>query len=100
MNEIAAFFHIVPWPPAATPLLWASVVLIVGALLGELAFRGLSWPRVVGYSAVGMCVAAAGFGLGDGPRPRDVRLVVDLALGLLLFELGSRVSLRWLRANC
>lgn len=99
MNEIAAFFHIVPWPPAATPLLWASVVLIVGALLGELAFRWLRWPRIVGYSAVGMCVAAAGFGLGDGPMPRDVRLVVDLALGLLLFELGSRVSLRWLRAN-
>jgi len=28
-----------------------------------------------------------------------VRLIVDLALGLLLFELGSRVSVRWLRAN-
>jgi Kef-type K+ transport system membrane component KefB len=27
------------------------------------------------------------------------RLVVDLALGILLFELGSKVNLRWLKAN-
>ncbi|WP_170936130.1 cation:proton antiporter, partial [Pandoraea sp. PE-S2R-1] len=28
-----------------------------------------------------------------------IRLLIDLALGLLLFELGSRLNLKWMRAN-
>ncbi len=99
MADIAAFFLIDTWPPVPDLLFWVSVTLVGGALLGEAAFRWLRLPRIVGYSVAGMAVAAAGFGVVDGRLPRDARLVVDLALALLLFELGSRVSLRWLRAN-
>ena len=99
MADIAAFFLIMEWPPVPDLLFWVSVTLVGGALLGESAFRWLHLPRIVGYSAAGMAVAAAGFGVVDGRLPGNARLVVDLALALLLFELGSRVSLRWLRAN-
>lgn len=99
MADIAAFFLIEQWPPVPDLLFWVSVTLVGGALLGEAAFRWLRLPRIVGYSAAGMAVAAAGFGVVDGRLPGNARLVVDLALALLLFELGSRVSLRWLRAN-
>ena len=99
MADIAAFFLIEAWPPVPDLLFWVSATLVGGALLGEAAFRGLRLPRIVGYSAAGMAVGAAGFGVVDGHLPRDARMVVDLALALLLFELGSRVSLRWLRAN-
>lgn len=99
MADIAAFFLITEWPPVPDLLFWVSVTLVGGALLGESAFRWLRLPRIVGYSAAGMAVAAAGFGVVDGRLPGNARLVVDLALALLLFELGSRVSLRWLRAN-
>ena len=99
MADIAAFFLIEAWPPVPDLLFWVSATLVGGALLGEAAFRGLRLPRIVGYSAAGMAVGAAGFGVVDGNLPRDARMVVDLALALLLFELGSRVSLRWLRAN-
>ena len=99
MAEIAAALQIAQWPPVPDLLFWVSVTLIGGALLGETAFRWLRLPRIVGYSAAGMAVAAAGFGVVDGRLPGNARLVVDLALALLLFELGSRVSLRWLRAN-
>ncbi|MFZ2650657.1 MAG: cation:proton antiporter [Burkholderiaceae bacterium] len=99
MADIAAFFQIESWPPVPDALFWASLTLIAGALLGEAVFRWLGLPRIVGYSAAGMAAAAAGLGLEGSRLQGDVRLVVDLALALLLFELGSRVSLRWLRGN-
>lgn len=87
------------WPPAPGMVFWQALTLVVGALLGEGAYRWLRLPRIVGYSAAGMGIAAAGFGLAGARLSPESRLVVDLALGLLLFELGSRVSLRWLRNN-
>ncbi|AKJ31522.1 cation:proton antiporter [Caldimonas brevitalea] len=80
-------------------LVGTSLVLIAGALIGEVVFRRLGLPRIVGYSLVGMFVGAAGYGVASGDISGTVRLVVDLALALLLFELGARVQLRWLRTN-
>jgi len=99
MTDIAGYLHIAQWPPRPDVLFWISLTLVGGALLGEAVFRALGLPRIVGYSAAGMVIAVAGAGLGEGRLHGNVRVIVDLALGLLLFELGSRVSLRWLRAN-
>lgn len=99
LAEIADTLQIVPWPPQADALLASAVVLVLGALLGQFAERVLGLPRIVGYGAIGMVVAWAGFGLPDGHLPVAWRLVVDLALAVMLFELGSRVHLRWLRRN-
>ncbi len=99
MIDIATFLHVQPWPPVADLMGWVALALVAGALLGEAMFRWLGLPRIVGYVAAGMGVAATGYGLSDGRLHDEVRLIVDLALALLLFELGSRVNLRWLRAN-
>lgn len=90
---------IMSWPPVPDALLWLSLVLIAGALLAEGVFRLFGLPRIVGYSLAGMAVGMAGYGVAAGPVPGGLRLVIDLALALLLFELGSRVHLRWLRTN-
>jgi Kef-type K+ transport system membrane component KefB len=99
LADLAAFLQIDPWPPDPGPLFWLALALIAGALLGELVQRTLGVPRIIGYGTVGLALAAGGFGLQGGALPPAVRLVVDLALGVLLFELGSRVRLAWLRAN-
>jgi Kef-type K+ transport system membrane component KefB len=99
MESLATFFHIGHWPPRPDLLFWIALILLAGALLGGLVQRAFKLPRIVGYSVVGMLVAMLGSGLGDGQLQGTDRLIVDLALALLLFELGSRVSLRWLRAN-
>lgn len=79
--------------------LWpVTAVLVAGALAGEFVARWTRLPRVVGYTATGCIAAALGFGT-PMPLGGAARLVVDVALGLLLFEIGSRVNLRWLRAN-
>jgi Kef-type K+ transport system membrane component KefB len=99
LADLAAFLQIDPWPPDPGPLFWLSLALIAGALLGEGVQRLFGVPRIIGYGAVGIALAAGGFGLQGGALPPAVRLVVDLALGVLLFELGSRVRLAWLRDN-
>ena len=99
MPDIAAYLHFDRWPPQPDLLFWLALTLVAGALLGGLVFRGLGLPRIVGYSAAGMVLALFGLGLKNGELMGTDRLIVDLALALLLFELGSRVSLRWLRVN-
>jgi Kef-type K+ transport system membrane component KefB len=81
-------------PPEA--LFVITAMLVAGALAGEFIARTTRLPRLVGYTAAG-CVAAA-VGLG-APQPLSgaARVLVDLAMALLLFEIGSRVHLRWLR---
>ena len=99
MESLAAYFHIDRWPPRPDLLFWIALILLAGALLGDLVQRTLRLPRITGYCAAGLLVAIFGKGLGDGLLLGTDRLIVDLALALLLFELGSRVSLRWLRNN-
>jgi Kef-type K+ transport system membrane component KefB len=99
IDELVAYLQIAPWPLQPDVIFWSALMLVTGGSLGELVFRKAGLPRIVGYSAVGMVIAVIGHGSGDHYLNGAVRVIVDLALGLLLFELGSRVSLRWLRAN-
>ena len=92
-------FFLPAWPPVPDAVLWVSLTIVVAGLLGEFVFRAFRLPRVVGYAAVGTIVSAFGPGLDGGTLRPSFRLIVDLALALLLFELGSRINLRWLRAN-
>jgi len=80
-------------------MFWIALTLVCAALLGHLVHHQLSLPRVIGYSAMGMSLAALGTGLPDGALLGTERLIVDLALAVLLFELGAHVPLDWLRAN-
>ncbi|MEF7613423.1 cation:proton antiporter [Aquincola sp. MAHUQ-54] len=86
-----------PWALRPDTLLGASLLMVAAALLGELAWRRLRWPRLTGYAAVGAVLAVAGLGVtGDEGA---LRLAVDVALALLLFEAGARLNLRWLGRN-
>jgi len=86
-----------PWALRPDTLLGVTLLLIAAALLGELVWRTLRWPRMIGYVTVGTLLALVG--VGADPGQPAVRLVIDIALGLLLFETGSRLNLRWLVAN-
>lgn len=84
--------------PTPEPVFWAALLLVTGALAGELIARTTRWPRVVGYTLAGYAAALGGIG-AEIPLAGLARLVIDVALALLLFEIGSRVRLGWLRAN-
>ena len=86
---------------AVTPssgLMFVVGVLLAGALAGEFIAATTRLPRVVGYTLAGCVAAALGHGVAM-PLSGAAQVVCDLALGLLLFEIGCRVHLRWLRRN-
>lgn len=92
--------HFIPaWPPVATPLAWIAVLLLAAILAGESARRFLRVSRVIGYLAVGVLLGPAAGGFIDDGTAGQLRIFVDIAVGMLLFELGQRVDLSWLRRN-
>ncbi len=101
MSSVAGFLP--AWPLESPPLLWFALTLVAAAVLGELVFHRLRLPRITGYVLAGLVAGALGGGdivrATLGSAGGWAAIVVELALGVLLFELGNRVNLGWLRAN-
>lgn len=84
--------------PLPYQLAW-PVALTLTWMLGEMAHR---WSRLPRISVYGL----AGFGFGNlasaylPPSEAELfMLLANLAFGLILFELGYRINLRWLQRN-
>jgi len=82
-----------------TPLAWVAVLLLAAIVAGEGVRRYLRSSRVIGYLAVGALLGPAVAGVIDASTAGQLRIFVDIAVGMLLFELGQRVDLGWLRRN-
>ncbi len=95
----ADFPFLPAWPPAATPLAWVAVLLLAAIVAGELTRRWLGVSRIIGYLVVGAALGPHALGVLDGATLEALRVFVDIAVGLLLFELGQRIDLGWLRRN-
>jgi Kef-type K+ transport system membrane component KefB len=87
------------WPLAVGQLLWVAVLLLASILAGEAVRRWLRLPRILGYLAVGALLGPAVSGVVTAATLGELRVLVEVAVGLLLFELGQRVDLGWLRRN-
>ncbi|MBM3357702.1 MAG: cation:proton antiporter [Candidatus Rokubacteria bacterium] len=87
------------YPFAANPLLLFGLLLLAGYAGGELVQRLLGVPRIVGYALVGLALGASGLGVLDARLVGEAWIFVDIALGLILFELGCRLDLAWLRRD-
>ena len=79
------------------PLLFA-VLLIAGMLGGEMA-RVFHLPRIIGYVLVGFALAPLCEAVNLDPLIDHARIFVDLALGLVLFDLGRRMDLQWMKRD-
>jgi Kef-type K+ transport system membrane component KefB len=86
------------WPPDFGQLGWFALLLVAAVALGEVT-RLLKLPRLVGYVAAGMALGPNGSGLMHPFTVSELRVLVDVALGLLLFELGHWLDLSWLKRN-
>ncbi|HEX9396743.1 MAG TPA: cation:proton antiporter [Burkholderiales bacterium] len=87
------------WPPDLGELVAFGALLIAGLVGGEVANRWLSLPRITGYVLSGIAFGPEGFGLVRAPLLDETRVIVDLALGLVMFELGARLDAEWFARN-
>ena len=81
-----------------TSLSWPLAIALAW-VVGEFGHRWTGVPRISFYGLVGFALAQTQVGIlppsGSGP----MLLLADVAFGLILFELGYRINLRWLRNN-
>ncbi|QDZ27924.1 cation:proton antiporter [Noviherbaspirillum sp. UKPF54] len=79
-------------------LVW-PLALALAWVLGELAFKWIGLPRVATYSLTGFVLSYAQAGILPRPSESNILLLANIAFGLILFEFGYRINLRWLRTN-
>jgi Kef-type K+ transport system membrane component KefB len=77
---------------------WPAAIAIAWTV-GELAYRWLALPRISSYGIAGFVMAASQGGFLDNPSGTPIALLAHFTFGLILFELGYRINLRWLRVN-
>jgi len=87
------------WPSHLSETMRFGVALVVAGLAGEGLARFVRLPRVTGYSLAGLLLGPAVFAWFGVHDMISFRVVIDLALALVLFELGTRVDLQWFRTN-
>jgi Kef-type K+ transport system membrane component KefB len=89
MNELISALGQLAWPLA----------LVVSWMAGELAHRWTGIPRISVYGVAGFLAGNLAVKV-QGPIDHSPFLfLANLAFGLILFELGYRINLRWLRTN-
>lgn len=96
---MADLFFLPSWPVDTRPFPWFVLLLFAAVLVGEAVQRLLRMPRLIGWIAAGIAVGPAATGLLDAAAIARLSWLVDIAMGLVLFELGQRVDLKWLTRN-
>lgn len=81
-----------------TDLSW-PVAICLAWLAGEYGQRWTGLPKISFYGIVGFMLASSQIGVLPQSVSGIVLVMADVAFGLILFELGYRINLRWLRTN-
>lgn len=88
MTDLSFLLQSMAWP----------LVLLLAWYLGERLHDAANLPRVTSYSAVGLVASLVNLpGLTE--EVPGLPFLANVALSLVLFELGSRIHLQWFRHN-
>jgi Kef-type K+ transport system membrane component KefB len=92
-----SFLPAFPFP--ASPLVLFGLLLLAGVVGGEVVQRVAGLPRIVGYVLIGLALGSSGLNVVDAGLLKEAWIFVDIALGLILFELGRRLDFGWLKRD-
>ncbi|SHM21492.1 transporter, CPA2 family [Rhizobacter sp. OV335] len=81
------------------PVLGFAIVMVVAVVLGEILRRRFRLPRLCGHMLTGALASPLALRLLERTDLDPVKPLIDLAIGVLVFELGSRIRPRWLIDN-
>jgi Kef-type K+ transport system membrane component KefB len=86
-----------PTFPVALNLLTATGLILIAGLLGaRLVTRLASVPAIIGYVLAGFLIGPGALNFINVSDLNDLGLLVDFALGMVVFELGRRLDYKWL----
>ena len=68
-------------------------------MIGEFGHRWTKLPRISIYGVVGFLMANSQIGFLSHLDSGAILLLANIAFGLILFEFGYRINLRWLKTN-
>lgn len=98
MESLPDIPFLAEWPPALDPLICFGFVLFFSIALADI-FNRLRLPRISAYVATGVLLSFARSEPAFAALIPAARTVFELAFALILFELGQRIDLAWLRRN-
>lgn len=86
----------------AQPLQWNALLLfgsllLMGLIGGYLVAKNAWIPRITGYLLVGMILGAGGLDWLSGDVLKLAHVFADIALALVVYQLGRYVDIGWLR---
>lgn len=79
-------------------LAWPFAIAF-GWMAGEFGHRWTGLPRISLYGLVGFLLASTQTGFLPSTADSNMLVLADVAFGLILFELGYRINLHWLKVN-
>lgn len=83
----------------ADPVLGIALLIIIAVVTGEAVCRWTRLPRACGHMLVGVIASPLALRLLDRTDLDPWKPLLDLAVGVLVFELGARIRPRWLFDN-
>lgn len=89
MQSLISIAADLSWPFAIT-LAW---------VIGEFGHRWTGLPRISFYGVIGFILAQTQVGILPQTDAGPMLVLADVAFGLILFEVGYRINLRWLKNN-
>ena len=89
MTELISYIGQLAWPLA----------LVLSWMAGEVLYRWTGLPRISIYGLAGFLFGNFVKGFMAPTDSNAFLLLAHLGFGLILFELGYRINLRWLKAN-
>lgn len=89
MFDLTTLLDSIAWPLA----------ILIAWFAGEFAHRWARLPRISAYAFIGFILAPSQAGLLPQSQSATMLLLANIAFGLILFECGYRINLRWLRTN-
>jgi Kef-type K+ transport system membrane component KefB len=90
-------FSFFPELPTALNLLTAiGLILLVGVFCARLVTRLPAIPAVTGYVLAGILIGPTGLNLIDSTDLDAFSLLIQLTIGMVVFELGRRLDYQWL----
>lgn len=84
-------------PHALGPLLPLAVLIIAAVVIAHVLREWMGLPRITGYFLCGFVAGPGVLNWVDASWLADARIAFDFTLALILFELGRRLDLRWMR---